>query len=66
MPYRKLINLNFLALAMSAGMDSAIIDPTNRDVYATVMAADVLLNKDRCCRKYNQAYRAGKIGPVKK
>lgn len=65
MPYRKVINLNFLALSMSAGMDSAIIDPTNRDVTATILAVDVLLNRDRCCRKYNKAYRTGKIGPVK-
>lgn len=65
MPYRKAINMNFLALAMSVGMDSAIIDPTNRDVYATTLAVDVLMNHDRCCRKYSKAYRAGKIGPVK-
>ncbi len=65
MPYRKVINLNFLALSMSVGMDSAIIDPTNRDVYATVLAVDVLMDHDRCCRKYNKAYRSKKIGPVK-
>lgn len=64
-PYRKVVNLNFLALAMSAGMDSAIIDPTNRDVTATILATEMLLGRDRCCRSYNKAYRAGKIGPVK-
>lgn len=65
MPYRKIINLNFLTLALSAGMDSVIIDPTNRDVYATILAVEALLNRDRHCRKYNKAYREGKIGPVK-
>jgi 5-methyltetrahydrofolate corrinoid/iron sulfur protein methyltransferase len=65
MPYRKIINLNFLTLALSSGMDSAIIDPTNRDVYATIIATEALLNRDKHCRKYNKAYRAGKIGPVK-
>lgn len=64
-PYRKVINLNFLALALSAGMDSAIIDPTNRDTYATILAAEALLNKDPYLRKYSKAYRMGKIGPVK-
>lgn len=64
-PYRKIINLNFLTLALSAGMDSAIIDPTNRDTYATILAAEALLNKDRYLRKYSEAYRAGKIGPAK-
>ncbi len=66
MPYRKIVNQNFLALALSVGMDSAIVDPTNRDVYATILAVTALMNKDRCCRRYNKAYRAGKIGPVKK
>lgn len=65
MPYRKIVNQNFLALALSAGMDSAIVDPTNRDTYATILAAEALLNQDRFCRKYNKAYRAGRIGPVK-
>lgn len=65
MPYRKVINQNFLTLALSAGMDSGIVDPTNRDLIATIYAAEALLGKDPHCRKYNKAYRAGKIGPIK-
>lgn len=65
MPYRKLINQNFLTLAMSSGMDSAILDPTNRDIYATIKAAEALLNMDKYCKNYNTAYRNGKIGPLK-
>lgn len=65
MPYRKIVNLNFLTLALSAGMDAAIIDPTNRDYYATVLTVEALLNRDKHCRRYYKAYRAGKIGPVK-
>ncbi len=66
MPYRKIINLNFLTLALSAGMDSAIIDPTNRDLYATILATEALLNKDKHCRNFSRAYRQGKIGPAGK
>lgn len=66
MPYRKIVNLNFLALALSAGMDAAIMDPENRDLYASIYAVEALLNRDKHCRNYNKAYRAGKIGPVKK
>lgn len=66
MPYRKIVNQNFLALALSAGMDSAIVDPTNRDIYATMLAVEALMNQDRLCRNYNKAYRVGKIGPTKK
>lgn len=66
MPHRKAINLNFLTLAMNAGMDSAIIDPTNRDTYTTLLATEALLCRDKYCRTYNTAYRKGRIGPVKK
>jgi 5-methyltetrahydrofolate--homocysteine methyltransferase len=65
MPARGLINRNFLMLAMSAGMDSAIMDPTNRAMTETIYAAEALLGMDQFCHKYNKAYRLGKIG-VKK
>lgn len=66
MPVRKLVNTNFLALSMQAGLDSVIADPTNRDVIGTIYATQALLGRDRLCRNYNKAFRAGKIGPVKK
>ena len=66
MPYRKVVNQNFLTLALSAGMDSGIVDPTNRDFISTIYAAEALLGMDKHCRKYNKAFRAGKIGPIKK
>lgn len=65
MPYRKAINLNFLTMAMQAGMDSAIIDPTNRDTFTTILASEALLGKDKYCRSYSNAYRKGRIGPIK-
>lgn len=65
MPVRKLVNVNFLTLSMYAGLDSVIADPLNRDVIGTIFATDALMGRDRLCRKYNSAYRKGKIGPVK-
>ena len=65
MPYRKIVNMNFLTLALSAGMDAAIIDPENRDMIATMYAVEALLNRDKHCRKYNKAFRQGKFGPAK-
>ena len=61
MPCRKHINRNFLTLALQAGMDSAIMDPTNDDMFATLLAAEVLLGRDKYHRKYNNAYRNGRI-----
>ncbi|MGI5858279.1 MAG: methyltetrahydrofolate cobalamin methyltransferase [Tepidanaerobacteraceae bacterium] len=65
MPLRRIINQNFLTLAMYAGMNSAIMDPCNRDMMATLLATQVLLGQDRYCRKFTTAYRKGKIGPKK-
>ena len=62
MPYRKIVNMNFLALALSVGMDAAIMDPENRDMCGTLYAVEALLDRDKYCRKYNRAYRQGKFG----
>ena len=62
MPARGLVNRNFLTLALSVGMDSAIMDPTNRAMIETIFAAEALLGMDRFCQRYNKAYRAGTIG----
>ncbi len=62
MPLRKLVNKTFLTMALYAGMDSAIMDPLNRDIMGTLLAAEALLGRDRHCRKFNIAYRKNKIG----
>ena len=66
MPVRGLLNRNFLTLTIAAGLDTIIADPTNRDVIGNILATQALLGKDKYCRKYNTAFRTGKIGPVKK
>jgi 5-methyltetrahydrofolate corrinoid/iron sulfur protein methyltransferase len=65
MPLRRVVNQNFLTLAMFAGMDSAIMDPCNREMMATLLATEALLGRDRFCRKYYKAFRKGKIGAKK-
>lgn len=66
LPVRKLINLGFTVLAMNAGLDSAILDPTNRDMLGLIYATEALLGQDDYCMEYIGAYREGIIGPVKK
>lgn len=63
MPLRKIINQHFLAIAIYAGMDSAIMDPCNRDMLTTLLATEALLGRDRYCRNFSNAYRKNKIGP---
>lgn len=65
MPERSIVNKYFMCLSMYAGMDSAIMDPLNREIMGAIFATEALLGKDRNCRKYNKAYRAGKFGNKK-
>ncbi|WP_422447452.1 methyltetrahydrofolate cobalamin methyltransferase [Thermoanaerobacterium sp. DL9XJH110] len=65
MPLRKVINQTFLTIAVFAGMDSAIMDPCNREMMTTLLAAEAIAGRDRFCRKFSNAYRKGLIGPAK-
>ena len=65
LPVRKLVNLGFTVLAMNAGLDSAILDPLNRDMMGLIYATEALLGLDDYCMEYISAYREGLIGPVK-
>ena len=64
MPYRKTINMQFLCLAMAAGMDSAIMNPMSEDMQAVLYATNALLGNDLFCMGYLNAYREG-LFPVK-
>ena len=66
LPVRKLINFGFLVLAMNAGLDSGILDPTNRDMLGLIYATEALLGEDEYCMEYIGAYRDGLIGPLPK
>jgi 5-methyltetrahydrofolate corrinoid/iron sulfur protein methyltransferase len=66
LPARKLINQAFMVLAMNSGMDSAIVDPTNRDMLGLIYATNALLEQDEYCLEYISAFREGLIGPLPK
>lgn len=65
LPVRKSINMAFMALAMNAGMDCAIVDPLNRDMLGIILATDALLENDEFCIDFIKSYRKGRIGPIK-
>jgi len=65
LPVRKLLNQAFLVLAMNAGMDSGVMDPTNRDLMGMMYATEAMLGLDEYCLEYITAYREGKFGPAK-
>lgn len=59
LPARKQINRTFLTLAMQAGLDSAILDPLDRELQAAILTTELLLGKDRHCLNYVRASRKG-------
>jgi 5-methyltetrahydrofolate--homocysteine methyltransferase len=65
MPARKFVNMNCLAYAMAAGLDSAILDPCSESMMGTIYASDALRMLDKGGRKYNRAYRKGLFGQKK-
>jgi 5-methyltetrahydrofolate corrinoid/iron sulfur protein methyltransferase len=57
LPARGRLNGAFLCMAVYAGLDAAIIDPVEDEIAAAVKTAEVLVGRDRHCRKYTRAFR---------
>jgi 5-methyltetrahydrofolate--homocysteine methyltransferase len=66
MPLRQLINRTFMAMVIQSGLDSAIMDPNDRHLVEVILAAEMLMGKDKFCQNYSRAYRSGRIGDEKK
>jgi 5-methyltetrahydrofolate--homocysteine methyltransferase len=62
LPKRKILNRTFLTLLMAAGQDGAILDPTETDVGAALLATRALLGQDEYCMEYITAEREGRLG----
>jgi 5-methyltetrahydrofolate--homocysteine methyltransferase len=62
LPARHLVNRVFLTLALAAGLDAAILDPFDRELRGELLAAELVLGRDRHCRNYTRSYREGQIG----
>ncbi len=65
LPVRRLLNQAFVVLSMNAGMDSAVLDPTNRDMMGMIYATEAMLGLDDYCMEYISAYREGLFGNKK-
>jgi MtaA/CmuA family methyltransferase len=52
LPNRQLLNRQFMGLAISRGLDSAIVDPLNRSMMEVILATETLCGKDEYCRNY--------------
>ncbi len=59
LPGRKLLNRVFIIQAILKGLDGAIINPLDKEMMASIKAAEALAGKDEYCVSYIQAYRSG-------
>lgn len=56
--YRELINRTYLVMAMTCGVDAAILDPMDKELMDAVKTAEILLNKTIYCDSYLNKLKA--------
>jgi len=61
LPNRRLVNRTFLVAAIARGLDSAIIDPTDKMLYGALKATLMIVGKDDFCMEYITAFREGRL-----
>ena len=57
LPDRKIINVAYLALAISRGLTTAITDPTVPEIQTTLLACDLLMGHDEYSARWIKAFR---------
>jgi 5-methyltetrahydrofolate--homocysteine methyltransferase len=61
LPARPFLNQTFMVMAITKGLDGAIVNPLDKRMMANITAAETLAGKDNFCMNFLQAYRAGKF-----
>jgi 5-methyltetrahydrofolate--homocysteine methyltransferase len=61
LPARTFLNQTFMVMAITKGLDGAIVNPLDKKMMANIIAAETLAGKDSYCVNYLQAFRAGKF-----
>lgn len=61
LPARARLNAAFLHMAIFAGLDAAVMDPLDKELMDAVKTADVLVGKDRHCRRYTRTLRNSRL-----
>ena len=61
LPERKFLNQTFMVMAITKGLDGAIINPLDKKMMANIIAAEALMGKDDYCMNYLKAFRAKKF-----
>jgi cobalamin-dependent methionine synthase I len=61
LPERKLVNQTFMVMAITRGLDAAVMNPLDKRLMASVITTEALMGKDNFCMKYLNAYRGKKL-----
>jgi 5-methyltetrahydrofolate--homocysteine methyltransferase len=61
LPARPFLNQTFMVMAITKGLDGAIVNPLDKKMMANITAAETLAGKDNFCMNYLQAFRAGQF-----
>ena len=58
LPRRIHLNAAFLSMALAAGLDAAILDPSSQAMRTALLASEALLGRDEFCLSYIAGMRA--------
>lgn len=61
LPERKFLNQTFMVMAITKGLDAAIVNPLDKGMMAKIVAAETLGGNDEYCSQYLQAWRDKKF-----
>lgn len=61
LPVRPFLNQTFMVMAITKGLDGAIVNPLDKKMMANITAAETLAGKDSYCMNFLQEFRAGKF-----
>ncbi len=59
LPKRKFVNQAFMIMAITKGLNAAIMNPLDQKMMANIVVAEMLAGKDEFCANYMDAYREG-------
>jgi cobalamin-dependent methionine synthase I len=58
LPERKFINQTFMVMAITKGLDGAIVNPLDKRMMGCITTAEMLMGSDPYCMNYLKSYRA--------
>jgi 5-methyltetrahydrofolate--homocysteine methyltransferase len=61
LPERKLLNQTFMVMAITRGLDAAVMNPLDKRLMASIITTEALMGKDNFCMNYLKAYRGKKL-----